>query len=147
VRHLYLQQTTLGWCLSFENRRRFFDIDSRFKFDLIVAHRPGPTGSFRCGFYLGRIGDAADAAKIMTYDRHFLSLSGGPSLTPLELRGNVDLDVARRLFAQANRLGPWCAKRRIRLGRDLHMTDDSRNFLRPHVGDLVLHEGKTLSIH
>lgn len=143
MRHLYLQQAALAWCLSFENRRRVFDIDSRFKFDLIVAHRPGPTTSFLCGFYLERIDDAADAAKIMTYDRGFLSLSGGPSLTPLELRGNADLAIARLLFAQPNRLGPWCAKRRMRLGRDLHMTDDAHSLLRPDVGDLTLHEGKT----
>jgi hypothetical protein len=143
VRHLYLQQAALAWCLSFENRRRVFDIDSRFKFDLIVVHRPGPTKSFRCGFYLERIDDAADASKIMTYDRRFLSLSGGPSLTPLELRGTADLEIAQRLFAQSNRLGPWCAKHHIRLGRDLHMTDDAHSFLHPDVGDLTLHEGKT----
>ena len=40
VRRLYLNETNLTWCLSFENRRRIFEIDSRFKFDLIVAHRP-----------------------------------------------------------------------------------------------------------
>ena len=37
IRRLYLQEAALRWCLSFENRRRIFDIDSRFKFDLIVA--------------------------------------------------------------------------------------------------------------
>ena len=116
-----------GWCLSFENRRRIFDIDSRFKFDLIVAHRPGPTKSFRCGFYLERIEDAADPAKIMTY-AGFLELSGGPSLTPLELRGNADLLIAETLFAQPQRLGTWCANRHIRFGSDLHMTADAGMF-------------------
>jgi hypothetical protein len=143
VRHLYLQNAALAWCLSFENRRRVFDIDSRFKFDLIVAHRPGPTRSFRCGFYLDRIDDAEDPTKIMSYDRQFLSESGGVSLTPLELRGNADLEIAKQLFAQGDRLGFWCADRHIRLGRDLHMTDDAHTFLRPGAGDLVLHEGKT----
>jgi hypothetical protein len=143
VRRLYLRETSLAWCLSFENRRRVFDIDSRFKFDLIVAHRPGPTQSFRCGFYLERMEDAADASKIMTYDMAFLDKSGGASLTPLELRGTTDQDIAERIFRQPERLGEWCRRHHIRLGRDLHMTGDAGIFLPPGVGDLVLHEGKT----
>ena len=119
VRRLYLQQTNLSWCLSFENRRRIFDIDSRFKFDLIVAHRPGPTASFRCGFYLDRIHDAADPAKIMTCDVAFLNETSGASLTPLELRGNADLAIAKTFFSQPERLKTWCADRHIRFGCDL----------------------------
>ena len=77
IRRLYLQEADLRWCLSFENRRRIFDIDSRFKFDLIVAHRPGPTQALRCGFYLDRIEDATDPTKIMTYTMQFLDETGG----------------------------------------------------------------------
>ena len=102
IRRLYFQEAALGWCLSFENRRRIFDIDSRFKFDLIVAHRPGPTKELRCGFYLDRIEDAADPTKIMTYTMQFLEETGG---TPLELRGAADLRIAEALFAQPGRLG------------------------------------------
>ncbi|MDR3529626.1 MAG: hypothetical protein P4L90_03565 [Rhodopila sp.] len=143
IRRLYLQEAAITWCLSFENRRRIFDIDSRFKFDLLVAHRPGPTESLRCGFYLDRIEDAEDPEKIMTYATEFLEASGGASLTPLELRGNIDLAIAERLFAHPDRLGAWCVDRHIRLGRDLHMTDDAGGFKRIGAGDLVLHEGKT----
>jgi hypothetical protein len=140
IRRLYLQETNLHWLLSFENRRRIFDIDSRFKFDLIVAHRPGPTHEIRCGFYLDRIEDATDSAKIMTYPTEFLTQTGG---TPLELRGTSDLRIAETMFAQADRLGPWCADRHIRFGNDLHMTADAGCFRAPGVADLVLHEGKT----
>ncbi|HEY1410633.1 MAG TPA: DNA methyltransferase [Rhodopila sp.] len=140
IRRLYLNQTTLHSCLSFENRRRIFDIDSRFKFDLIVAHRPGPTETLRCGFYLDRIEDAADPTKIMTYTTQFLQETGG---TPLELRGTADLRIAETLFAQPERLGPWCADRRIRFGNDLHMTADAALFRPRRSADLVLHEGKT----
>ncbi len=143
VRRLYLREASLAWCLSFENRRRVFDIDGRFKFDLIVAHRPGPTRSFRCGFYLARPEEAADAEKIMSCDMPFLIRTGGAALTPLELRGKADQNIAQRMFAQAERLGAWCARHRIRLGRDLHMTGDAGCFLPPGRGDLVLHEGKT----
>ena len=143
VRRLYLQETNLSWCLSFENRRRIFDIDSRFKFDLIVAHRPGPTQLFRCGFYLDRIDDASDPAKIMLYDMAFLSQTGGASLTPLELRGNADMKVAEKFFSHRESLKTWCADRHIRFGCDLHMTADAAIFRPAGSGGLILHEGKT----
>jgi hypothetical protein len=143
VRQLYLRESDISWCLSFENRRGLFDIDSRFKFDLIVAHRPGPTRSLRCGFYLDRIEDAVVPAKIMSFTAEFLKLSGGSSLTPLELRGNADLRIAETLFAQRGRLSNWCADHNIRFGCDLHMTADSGHFQQAGVGDLILHEGKT----
>ena len=143
IRRLYLRETNLAWCLSFENRRHIFDIDSRFKFDLIVAHRPGPTEALRCGFYLDRIEDAADLTKIMTYSPAFLEQTGGTSQTPLELRGHTDLRIAETLFAQPERLGTWCAAHHIRLGNDLHMTADAGLFQPAGAGDMILHEGKT----
>jgi hypothetical protein len=143
IRHLYLQEADLHWCLSFENRRRIFDIDSRFKFDLIVAHRPGPTKSFRCGFYLDRIEDAGDPDKIMTYGMAFLNQTGGASLTPLELRGNGDLRIAETFFAQRGRLKTWCRDRHIRFGCDLHMTADAGCFQAAGAAETVVHEGKT----
>jgi hypothetical protein len=143
IRHLYLRDADLRWCLSFENRRRIFDIDSRFKFDLIVAQRPGPTRSLRCGFYLERIEDADDPAKIMTYSMAFLEKTGGAGLTPLELRGTTDLRLAETVFAQPQRLKAWCRDRHIRFGCDLHMTADSGCFQSAGSADLPLHEGKT----
>ncbi|HEY4174656.1 MAG TPA: hypothetical protein VGM42_16620 [Rhodopila sp.] len=143
LRRLYREKTELLWCLSFENRRRIFDIDSRFKFDLIVAHRPGPSGSMRCGFYLERIEDAGDPDKIMTYTQAFLDLSGGAGLTPLELRGRADLRVAETFFARSDRLKTWCLDRHIRFGCDLHMTADAGCFQPRGVAPVVVHEGKT----
>ncbi len=143
IRRLYLRDAELAWCLSFENRRRVFDIDSRFKFDLVVAQRPGPTRSIRCGFYLDRIEDAEDRTKIMTYSREFLERTGGPSLTPLELRGAADLAIAERLFTVPERLKTWCERHRLHLGRDLHMTDDAGCFRTIGAGNLIVHEGKT----
>ncbi len=140
IRNLYLNGTTLQWLLSFENRRRVFDIDSRFKFDLIVAARPGSTYEFRCGFYLTRIDDARDPTKIMSYTTDFLNQTGG---TPLELRGGADLDIAKTMYACAGRLGRWCEVRHIRFGNDLHMTADASHFRPAGSADLILHEGKT----
>ena len=163
IRQLYLDHTRLDHCLSFENRRKLFDIDSRFKFSLLVAHRPGPTGSFRCAFYLDSMAQIADPDRLMTYDRAFLMQAGGRYLTFPELRGPADLAVGRTMLAAGSRVAAWCQANGIRFGRDLHMTDDAAHFIRidrllrrgeeiadPAVaarlneaGYLVLHEGKT----
>ncbi|MCA9241415.1 MAG: hypothetical protein KDA37_14500, partial [Planctomycetales bacterium] len=53
VRRLYLTATSIISCFSFENRRKLFDIDSRFKFVLLVAQRSASgTSEFVASFYL-----------------------------------------------------------------------------------------------
>lgn len=53
VRRLYLTATCIISCFSFENRRKLFDIDSRFKFVLLVARRSARgTSEFVASFYL-----------------------------------------------------------------------------------------------
>ncbi|HVY13961.1 MAG TPA: hypothetical protein VHB27_01945 [Rhodopila sp.] len=143
LRRHYLDSTRIDWCLSFENRSRWFDIDSRFKFDLIVARRPGPTHALRCGFYLGHLAEVEESGRTMTYPRGFLDAAGGVHLTPPELRGVKDLRLAERLYTNPVRFGAWCEARRIRFGCDLHMTADAALFRPAGEGGLVLHEGKT----
>ncbi|MBS0638757.1 MAG: N-6 DNA methylase [Proteobacteria bacterium] len=143
IRKAYLSEASLDWLLSFENRRRIFDIDSRYKFDLVVARRPGPTRSIRCGFYLEDLRDTEIPGRIMRYDTGFLAKAGGARLTPLELRGEADLRLAEQMFMTPHRFGAWCASQRIRFGCDLHMTQDARLFRPVNKADLTLHEGKT----
>ena len=52
VRRLYLEKLNLRHCYSFENRRKLFEIDSRFKFATVVAQAGQPTEQFSCAFYL-----------------------------------------------------------------------------------------------
>lgn len=148
IRRLYLDNG-LHTCLSLENRAGLFDIDSRFKFALVVARRPGPAASIRCAFYLRGLEEVDDPARVMHYDRAFISRSGGSRETFLELRGAHDLAIARRLFGPRETLAAWSARHGIRFGRDLHMTDDAHRFTPigrtvPGPGFLTLHEGKTL---
>ncbi|HEY8290433.1 MAG TPA: hypothetical protein VIG49_14265 [Acetobacteraceae bacterium] len=161
IRRLFLRRTSLECWLSFENRRKLFDIDSRFKFALIVARVPGPTRTIRCAFYLEAIEQMADLGRVMTYDLDFLTRAGGGYLTPLELRGDQDLAVAQRMFSCSRTLGEWWTTLGLHFGRDLHMTDDAPSFVRigsteqiagernvrrresAPAGSMVLHEGKT----
>ena len=164
IRRLYLRETQLEWCLSFENRRKLFDIHASFKFALVVARRPGPTRTVRCAFYLTDFGQIEEPERLMDYDSAFIGSSGGSYATLLELRGAADLAIARRMFKLPQRFGAWADGRGIRLSREAHMTDDASRFTpvaavlglglsaagRSNVerlhrnGYLLLHEGKTI---
>ena len=150
IRDLYLRQTDLRCCFSFENRRRLFDIHVRQKFALLVAWRPGPTQSVQCGFYLDDLAQLGDPTRIMRYDRAFIEKSGGTHQTFLELRSTADLAIARHVFLRHSSLREWTAQRRIVLGRELNITDDAdrltpvRDLRRRRQNHLLLHEGKTI---
>jgi hypothetical protein len=150
VRRLYLDGTRLESCLSFENRRRLFDIHVRVKFALVVARRPGPTTQVQVGFYLDDFSQLADPARIMDYDLPFISASGGEHMTFLELRSTADFAIASRIFQCHPPLRQWTRSRGIVLGREVNITDDAhrvvpagRARVRPHEF-LLLHEGKTI---
>ena len=164
IRRLYLRHTRLEWCLSFENRRKLFDIHASFKFALVVARRPGPTRTVRCAFYLTDVAQIEDPERLMDYDAAFIGSSGGMYATLLELRGAVDLAIARRMFRLSQGFGAWAEELGILLSREAHMTDDASRFTSVATllgsgleatdrcsaerldrdGYLVLHEGKTI---
>ena len=140
LRRRYFQETRIASCYSFENRRKLFDIDSRFKFATIVARKPGPTESLRCAFYLESVADLDEPGRIMEYDAAFLAKTAA---TPLELRGAADMAVARTLFSGTATFGAWCRDLGIRFGCDLHMTADAGCFVNGLSEQYILHEGKT----
>ena len=151
VRQLYLQNTSLEQCLSFENREKHFDIDSRFKFALVIARRPGPTRVTRCGFYLANLAQVGDPARIVTYDGAFLAATGGVHSTFLELRHRDDMVLVRQMYRYHQPFVAWSKAAGVALSRELHMTDDARSFtlvanLLPNASRhyLPLHEGKTI---
>jgi hypothetical protein len=150
IRRLYLRETDLHACMSFENRRRLFDIHVRQKFALVVAHRPGPTLALRCGFYLDDFEQIDGPAHIMRYDRAFIEKSGGAHLTFLELRSPADLAIARRVFLPHPSLQDWTSRHGIVLGREMNITDDAHrvtpvtHLRREQYEHLLLHEGKTI---
>ena len=107
IRKFFLQHTRIERCLSFENRKSLFDIHARYKFALIVARRPGPTGEMLCGFYLTDFRELEEQSRWMKYDRDFIAASGGAYATLLELREPADLALARRMFLGQRGLGAW----------------------------------------
>ena len=143
LRQLYWSRTSVDTCLSFENRRGWFEIDGRVRFDIIIARRPGPTVATQCGFQLQAFDDLNRPGRVMQYDAAFLRAADGGYLTPLELLHGDDLAIAETIWRGTTSLGDWCGTRGIQFGRDLHMTDDAALFRPPAKGRLPLYEGKT----
>ena len=145
TRRLYFDRTRIDWCLSFENRRRLFDIHSSFRFALLVARRPGPTERMRCGFYLHELAEAEQPGRVISYDRALIEATSGEALTLLELRSAADLDLARGLFLGRPKLSEWGKARGLTLGREMNITDDAHRVVPAgSAAGLVLHEGKTI---
>ncbi len=147
LRRKLFEKTSVESCFTFENRKKLFDIHGNQKFTLIVARRPGPTTSFRCAFWLNSIAQLNEPDRIMMYDREFIAATGGECQTFLELRGQVDLRVARHLFARRPDIRAWMSAGKVTFGREAHMTDDSHRFTAISSASdkelIPLHEGKT----
>ncbi len=93
VRRLYLEDMALRSCFSFENRRKLFEIDSRFKFATVVAERTGPTSTFSCAYYLhdDEWLFKYDSDRLLSYSLEFVKSTGGLQLTFLEISHQTDL--------------------------------------------------------
>jgi hypothetical protein len=165
VRRLYLEEMGLRVCFSFENRRKLFEIDSRFKFAVVVAARSGPTTEFPCAFYLHDdewlFRDEREGQQ--KYSLDFVRRTGGVYLNLLELRSSEGFDLAKQCFAQGRKLGEYVKRFGAAIGRELNMSDDAGHFVPTgrlladeidprdpkvaadllRLGYLPLHEGKT----
>jgi hypothetical protein len=106
IRRLYLEKTSLRCCYSFENRRKLFEIDSRFKFALVVATRSTKgTDSFMAGFYIHDdewIFASNRKQLALPYNRLFVERSGGAHHTFIECRSRTDFDLLDTLYTNSN---------------------------------------------
>jgi hypothetical protein len=166
VRRLYLEKLDLRHCYSFENRRKLFEIDSRFKFATVVTQAGQPTEEFSCAFYLHDdewLFANRSNHETLNYQLNFVRRTGGDYLSLLELRSSLDLEIAETCFARGEPFGLACKRLEIRFGAECHMTNDAWRFTPTsrvlpggedprdpdvaarllQMGYLVLHEGKT----
>ena len=132
LRRLYLEEIRLINCFSFENRKKYFEIDSRFKFDLIVSANGQPAPTFLSAFYLQDdewlFGDWNDG-RLLQYDNAFVHRTGGDYLTLLELRSQQDLDVSIQCFSNSTDFRTMCEHFKIKFSQELNMTYDSNRFM------------------
>lgn len=98
IRNLYLDKTSVACCYSYENRQKLFEIDSRFKFDLLVSRLcTEGTTTFPAGFYLHDprfLFDIEDSDRRITLTTDIINLVGGAYKTFPECRTKIDLALA-----------------------------------------------------
>ncbi len=131
IRQLYLEQLSLNYYYSFENKYKLFDIHTSFKFAPIVATRSGSTTGFPCAFYLHNdtwLYDQKGRAPLR-YTLDFIRSTGGEYLSLIELRSPKDVEVVQVCFSNGWSFIRTCEHLNIRLGRELHMTDDAWRFI------------------
>ncbi len=107
IRKLYLEQMTFKCCFSFENKKKFFDIDSRFKFALLVVckEKNNNLNSFPCAFYLhdDRILFAFNKSeKLLMYSYKFISRTGGDHLSFIELNTRKEKEIFDNIIKYNN---------------------------------------------
>ncbi|EAW36783.1 Eco57I restriction-modification methylase domain-containing protein [Lyngbya sp. PCC 8106] len=170
IRQLYFENMACQCCYSFENRRKLFEIDSRFKFATVIAQKGKQTTKFPCAFYLHDdewLFEEKEQRPPLNYTLDFIQKTGGDYLSLLELQSEKDLEVAKVCFATGEPFGTVCERLKIKLGRELDMNRDDWRFTNtdeilpngedprdPDIakqllerGYLVLHEGKTFWLY
>lgn len=107
IRHLYLEKMSMRCCYSFENRRKLFDIDSRFKFALVIASKPGPTIDFPCAFYLHDDEWLFNDKRVneLNYSLSFVRATSTPFLSLVELTSTMDRGICDICYSQGEALG------------------------------------------
>ena len=105
LRVLMRDRCSWEWCFTFENRRKLFPIDSRFKFDLLVSKKGTTTDSIRCASMRHELSDWAIgfAETISAPYRREEILNYSPLNDALmEVRGKDDIAWLNKAYAGGN---------------------------------------------
>ena len=136
VRTLYMERMALECCYSFENRRKLFEIHSSFKFATVVARNGGPRLSSRVRFIFMTTHGCFQLGRNrspLIYSLEFVEgprrrVSQSPRAQDTDGRECGILDVVESCFENGRLFGEVCRELQIRLGSELHMTNDAWRF-------------------
>lgn len=140
LRRTFLETCTWEWCYGFENRAGLFPIHRSFKFVPNVIQRGGETEYVNAAFM------RHDVAEWERPEEHSMRLAVNeierfsPSTWSfMELKGDHDLDLVDRIYAQHPLLGEVVERLGGAYSAEFHMTNDSRMFVsRPKLQELGL---------
>jgi hypothetical protein len=105
LRNLIFENLSLKICYSFENKRKLFEIDSRFKFACVVVEKSTRTlNSFSAAFYLHDdkwlFSDTPNPPRL-EYSDEFIKRTGGPLRVFVECRDQKDVEVLEQCYSQS----------------------------------------------
>jgi hypothetical protein len=139
MRETLLNKGRIDLLYAFQNEKKIFSAaDHRFKQVTLFVGKGGHTEVFHTRFRMG-VGDSPQAHDIpddilrndsaaMVFTPDDVRKNSPNSLSLVELRSPRDLDIFRRIHANAVRIGDDSSGWNIDSSREFHMTDDSRLF-------------------
>ena len=129
LRQLLLGTCDWQWLFGFENRRRIFAIDSRYRFGAVIATKGGSTRRVQVAFGQTKIEDwAAEAPAHISYQRQELRSLSPRSGAFVEVSTRGDLDILTRMNTRGQPLLGDDGALAWRQG-DFNMTSDKSQFV------------------
>lgn len=131
LRKLFLQKCRWEWLFGYENRKKVFDIDSRFKFNPVILQKGDSTNIIHAVFMQQDIGawETAEEIKSIGYPASEIAKFSPDSWSILEIQSEHDLNLLIKVYRSTIRLGDqsqdaWNCK----FSSEFHMTNDSNLF-------------------
>ena len=130
LRDLFLEHSRWDWVFGFENRRRIFDIDSRFKFCPVIVEKGGTTEALRCAFMRHDLADweRADPPQILVRKEQIKHFAPG-TRSLMEFRSRLDIEICEKIYHNRpllqDRLDDGWP---VEFATEFHMTNDSHLF-------------------
>jgi SAM-dependent methyltransferase len=129
LRQLLLDQCAWEWLFGFENRARIFDIDSRYRFGVVIATKGAATRRVRTAFGRTRLEEwQRPRPEHTSYAREELARLSPHAGTFVEVDARRDLEILARMHAAGRPLlgdgGAFCWRQ-----GDFNMTADRDRFV------------------
>jgi hypothetical protein len=130
LRKLFLDNSTWHWLFGFINQRRVFDIDSRFKFVVVLLEKGGQTTTLRATFNQPDLASLEQAEQFMLdVPRERVERFSPYSLVIIEAQTQRDVAILEKLYQHSVLLGSQDARSwQIAYSREFDMTNNSKLF-------------------
>ncbi len=127
LRQLFLDRSTWEWLFGFENRKKIFDIDGRFKFAPTIVDCRKTDSPLRAAFMVHDL-EAWERSDppVFDYDRVLIPLFSPTSKSLPEVRTQRDLDICRTIYEHSIRIGDNAPGWEITYAREFDMTNDAK---------------------
>ncbi|MFB3789297.1 MAG: Eco57I restriction-modification methylase domain-containing protein [bacterium] len=129
LRELFMERCTWDWLFSFENRKKIFDIDGRFKFAPTIVDRHKNGVPMKAAFMVHDLREwEKDDPPVFKLDRSLIPLFSPRSRSIPEVRTARDLAICRTIYDHSIRIGDQAPGWEIEYAREFDMTNDSKHF-------------------
>lgn len=148
LRKLFFEKSRINFLFSFENRKKLFPIDSRFKFILFSAKKGRKTYVFPAQFMIHESKELYQTNEFLYIDKALIEKFSPETLGINEFLNQEDIDIASKIYSDYPLLGEYIKDSwNIKFNTEFNMTTDSHLFntlenKKQDVNYLPLFEGK-----